>query len=577
MAATTDATTTTTPAGITRRPIVVDKAHITRMAAQYTPCAGCSAAVKALLKRPLAELRLLNAVMADNPAQNCLRLRDQYLNNPARTAQLLETFPLAAATKKVQSSGSSGRCQVHRRGGSTLSAAGCGGGHGHGHHQGHGHGHHGPCHHPGDGGWEWEEAWGRLPADVREKVATIEIATLEAAMQQATSTHRFCADCKHNVVTAMDVLTERYLAEDLENQEELNPELFTPFYGRIFASALTPEEEERRGTGGGDDEEEEEGKSVTSPAGNEGKVLCCAVGDVEDLISWHEDFDSQEYASSGQRHAATLEHGQREIRSIIGSLLLSQLKAAWHSQSAHVQAEQYLFSLVVHAIRTQLASNGFHEWANEGAVGVDGAIVNGAGGVIGAVSAAELAATRLLEEEEDEAAARKSKSKKKKEKRAKAKARKATHHGDDGDEEEEEDEEESSSPTTTNGSTKAAGGSKKKKGGQEQQQQQQPPKAPPSTTAAAAEAASSLSQSCYDAAAEERLLKALGAGALVGGSGRSLLDQLEPGEEEEEEPDDALLQEMERLKTSLGTKSDHREQLRSRLANNFKQWCSEER
>jgi hypothetical protein len=41
-----------------------------------------------------------------------------------------------------------------------------------------------------------------------------------------------------------------------------------------------------------------------------------------------------------QRHAATLEHGQREVRSIIGSLLLSQLKACWHNHTAQVQAEQ---------------------------------------------------------------------------------------------------------------------------------------------------------------------------------------------------------------------------------------------
>lgn len=56
-----------------QQPIVVDKAHVIRLASQYTPCAGCSAAVKALLKRPIHELRLLNAVMTDDESNNTLR------------------------------------------------------------------------------------------------------------------------------------------------------------------------------------------------------------------------------------------------------------------------------------------------------------------------------------------------------------------------------------------------------------------------------------------------------------------------------------------------------------------------
>ena len=56
-----------------RRPIVIDKALVIRLASQYTPCAGCSAAVKALLKRPIHELRLLNAVMCDDEVNNALR------------------------------------------------------------------------------------------------------------------------------------------------------------------------------------------------------------------------------------------------------------------------------------------------------------------------------------------------------------------------------------------------------------------------------------------------------------------------------------------------------------------------
>eukprot|EP00624_Nannochloropsis_granulata_P004713 evm.model.NODE_33713_length_18403_cov_15.744444.2 len=88
-----------------------------------------------------------------------------------------------------------------------------------------------------------------------------------------------------------------------------------------------------------------------------------------------------------------------------------------------------------------------------------------------------------------------------------------------------------------------------------------------------------LSQSCYDVAAEERLLCAI-RGVEKGGGGRgevvhpqSLLDQLGPEDEEDEDPDDAILQEMERLKTNLSAESDRREQLRSRLARNFKRWC----
>jgi len=183
---------------------------------------------------------------------------------------------------------------------------------------------HGPSQHGSTvhDNWDWEDAWERLPAELREKVATIEVASLESAMHHATATHRFCADCKHNVVTALDVLTEKYHLEEVENGEEFNQELFRPFLTRI----------------------------ISDPKTNT-KVLSCPVNEVEDLINWHEDFDSQEYTSSGQRHAATLEHGQREVRSIIGSLLLSQLKACWHNHTAQVQAEQV--SLIDHTMKRE--------------------------------------------------------------------------------------------------------------------------------------------------------------------------------------------------------------------------------
>lgn len=50
---------------VTPAPVVVERAEIIRLASQYTPCAGCSAAVKGLLQRPIEELRLVNAVMEE--------------------------------------------------------------------------------------------------------------------------------------------------------------------------------------------------------------------------------------------------------------------------------------------------------------------------------------------------------------------------------------------------------------------------------------------------------------------------------------------------------------------------------
>lgn len=64
--------------------------------------------------------------------------------------------------KKVQPKGVGLRCEIHRRNGGQVTAD----------------------------GWEWEDAWDRLPADMRLRVATIDVDVLEAAMHQATSTHR---------------------------------------------------------------------------------------------------------------------------------------------------------------------------------------------------------------------------------------------------------------------------------------------------------------------------------------------------------------------------------------------------
>lgn len=66
-------------------------------------------------------------------------------------------------------------------------------------------------------------------------------------------------------------------------------------------------------------------------------ILLSRAQEVEELICWHEDFDSREYTRNSQRHAATLEHGQREIRSIVGSVLLAQLRTNYHNHLAQVK------------------------------------------------------------------------------------------------------------------------------------------------------------------------------------------------------------------------------------------------
>ncbi|KAG5177470.1 hypothetical protein JKP88DRAFT_347013 [Tribonema minus] len=364
-------------------PIVVAKKHIVQMAAQHTSCAGCVAAVKALITQPLSNLRMLAAIMDDDGSN--LVLKEAYQNDERRLSLLLEAFPLNAVLKKVQPPSSSLRCPLHRRSAcSTPLTASNSNSNNNNNNSNSGHGssaNNSSSTVAALDGWEWMDAWDRLPQQDRCKVATIDAAGLESALHVATSNHRFCADCKHNVVIAFDLLTQRYDASGIDNAEEYNAELFRPFIGR-----MRPMEGGAEGSGG---------------AGRAGRqMLVCAVEDVEELICWHEDFDSQqEYASSGQRHAATLEHGQRELRSIVGSMLLSQLRAAWTAHNARAQAEQYLFGLAVDAIRTALRS------AEDDLMG-DG-LLEGDG--------ADGAESRR---------ARKTASKRRKERRAKAKAKK---------------------------------------------------------------------------------------------------------------------------------------------------------
>lgn len=47
-------------------PVVIQRSEIINMALAYTSCAGCSAAVKGLLQRPIEELRLVNAVVEES-------------------------------------------------------------------------------------------------------------------------------------------------------------------------------------------------------------------------------------------------------------------------------------------------------------------------------------------------------------------------------------------------------------------------------------------------------------------------------------------------------------------------------
>lgn len=49
-------------------PVVIERSEVIRLASQYTSCAGCSAAVKGLLQRPIEELRLVNAVVEESDA-----------------------------------------------------------------------------------------------------------------------------------------------------------------------------------------------------------------------------------------------------------------------------------------------------------------------------------------------------------------------------------------------------------------------------------------------------------------------------------------------------------------------------
>ncbi|CAM9573657.1 unnamed protein product [Pylaiella littoralis] len=320
--------------------IVVEKQLLAKLALHNTSCAGCIASVRALLARPLSELRMLKAVVdehgdGDSSSTSAFRLKGAYVNNPKRMEQLVETFPMSSVLKKVQPVGSAQRCQLHRRVISvSLGSAGSGGSSGGG---GSGSGGGGGGSRGGGGSadsWYWEEAWDRMPLNLRNEVATVKASAFEAAIHHATEPSRFCPDCKYNVVQAYDILMGKIDLEDSENEEEFDKDIFSHLEDRVF-----------------------DGDSGRS----EDKILICDVMDVEDLIFFHEEFTSEDLDSScsgqQQRHASTLDQGQREVRSVLGALILSQLRSVWHAQTAQVQAEQYLFCLVVDAVRTMVAAH----------------------------------------------------------------------------------------------------------------------------------------------------------------------------------------------------------------------------
>jgi hypothetical protein len=187
---------------------VVHKEELIKLAGQYSTCAGCSAAVKGLLSKPVFELRLLNAVMDEGQETDCLILRKQY-ENPAQLQKLMSSFSLSSILKKTQAKGGQGqRCELHRRSLAHTES-------------------------------DWEDMWERLPRDQRICVGVVDVNSLEAAVLHATATHRFCTDCKHNVLTAFDILTCRCDVSEVAAEEEWNPDLFWPFAGKICEDPIS--------------------------------------------------------------------------------------------------------------------------------------------------------------------------------------------------------------------------------------------------------------------------------------------------------------------------------------------------
>ncbi|CAM9347910.1 unnamed protein product [Hapterophycus canaliculatus] len=162
----------------------------------------------------------------DGSRSGAFRLKEAFVNDPKRVEQLLDTFPMSSVLKKVQPIGSAQRCQLHRRLISLSLAGACvggsyrggdgggggGGGSGGGSGSGRGVG-------PVDS-WDWEEAWERMPPNLRNEVATVKASAFEAAIHHATDASKFCQDCKYNVVQAHDILMGKIDLEGSENEEE---------------------------------------------------------------------------------------------------------------------------------------------------------------------------------------------------------------------------------------------------------------------------------------------------------------------------------------------------------------------
>lgn len=87
-------------------------------------------------------------------------------------------------------------------------------------------------------------------------------------------------------------------------------------------------------------------------------MLQCNIADVPSLITWalqfNHDENSPEVGPDRQRHAKTMEQAQREVRAIVGVLLLSRTKSISYSYLAQKQAAELLFGLCVNSLRSRL-------------------------------------------------------------------------------------------------------------------------------------------------------------------------------------------------------------------------------
>ncbi|CAM9552293.1 unnamed protein product [Choristocarpus tenellus] len=88
--------------------ITLEKSNLVKLASRHTSCAGCIAAVKRLLAKPLSELRMLSALTEEAGCLH-LRVRSSYTSDKKKTTQLLNAFPMSSVLKKVECCEGKGR------------------------------------------------------------------------------------------------------------------------------------------------------------------------------------------------------------------------------------------------------------------------------------------------------------------------------------------------------------------------------------------------------------------------------------------------------------------------------------